>query len=167
MKPQSFGQMIFDEYTALSSFAFKFTRDSDDAKDLLQETMLRALSHADNYMHGANLKGWLYSIMKNTFINDYRKSLKVQIVSGHHQQSHCSALLSCATRNTSENFFLKEDIQRALDRLPYIYSEPFIAHFQGFKYEEIAFTLSVPVGTVKRRIHCARKSLKSMLSEHR
>jgi len=167
MKPVSFGELVCNEYRELSSSALKFTRDSDAAKDLLQETMLRALSHADKYIHGGNLKGWLYSIMKNAYINDYKKSMKIPVVSDCPEIGHPSAMLNCAARNLSERGFLNEDIQKALQRLPNIFSHPFIAHFQGYKYEEIAISLSVPVGTVKRRIHCARKSLKTMLSEHR
>jgi RNA polymerase sigma factor (sigma-70 family) len=159
----AFNNQICDQKRSLELFAFKFTQNNDDADDLVQDTMLRAMRYANLYKDGTNLRGWLYTIMKNTFINSYRvTSRRSQIVETTEDLSSFH-LMKSADGNLGENSFVSEDIHKALSQLSPDYYLPFMKYFEGFKYHEIADELKIPIGTVKTRIHAARQLLKSNL----
>jgi RNA polymerase sigma-70 factor (ECF subfamily) len=151
---------------SLLFFALSFTKNKEDADDLVQDTFLKAVRYADRFEVGTNLKGWLYMILRNTFINDYRKRIR--------QKSfieESTALIADyqvnSSRNLGVNKCVNEDIHKALKMLPYEYSYPFIRYFEGYKYHEIARELNIPIGTVKTRIHGARMVLKKNLKMYR
>ncbi len=144
--------------------AYNLTRDTDDAKDLVQETLLKAFVNRDKFKAGTNLKAWLYTIMRNTFINHYNKITKrsSSIDTTEYIQFHPSDARMIAVNGASGAFAL-EDIQEAIDRLPEDLKTPFMMYYVGYKYLEISDQLKLPIGTVKNRIHLARKELKQAL----
>ncbi len=147
----------------LKAFALNLTRDRDDALDLVQETYFRALSNQDKFHDGTNLKAWLLTIMKNIFINNYRKSSKRQTVVDSSDNLFLINSGGAITANQAENDFVMKDLVKAINQLDEEYKKPFIMHYQGYKYEEIAETMHLPLGTVKSRIFFARKQMKDFL----
>jgi len=163
MKNITFDCQICDHTPSLQMFALRFTQNNDDADDLVQDTLIRAMRYADLYKEGTNLRGWLYTIMKNTFINDYKKSARHKKVVETSEDLSSYQLLKSSEGNLGENHFVGEDINKALKSLSPVYYIPFIKYFEGYKYHEIAEELTIPIGTVKTRIHVARQLLKDNL----
>ncbi|HMG89634.1 MAG TPA: RNA polymerase sigma factor [Chryseolinea sp.] len=148
---------------ALQSFTRRFTLDREESRDLVQDTMLKALLHRDKFRENTNLKGWLFIIMRNTFINNYRKTrrkLALRTQSNEHQ------LRSREDEHTfskpHENLEFKE-IWTNINNLRQELMLPFKMHSSGYKYHEIAETLGIPLGTVKNRIFHARKEIQKNL----
>jgi RNA polymerase sigma factor (sigma-70 family) len=152
---------------ALRLHALNFTKDPDDANDLLQDTLVKATRFAENFNQGTNIKGWLFVIMRNTFINSYRKGQRHRDRIVQVEEISSANLSHSATSNYAESKFAMEDIKNALNRLPTAYSVPFIRYFEGYKYQEIAEELGIPVGTVKTHIHQARLQLKKQLKQYK
>jgi RNA polymerase sigma-70 factor (ECF subfamily) len=147
----------------LQPFAVSLTRDPDDAKDLYQETMLRALLNRDKYQFGTNLKAWLYTIMRNIFINNYRRNKKfTKVDSGEKEESIIQAAGLTAV-NEGWSHIRMGEIRSAMDRLPQVFRLSFELYYIGYKYQEIADLMREPLGTIKSRIHFARKMLMSQL----
>lgn len=147
----------------LRPFALKLTRDSEDADDLMQETMLKAITNREKFSEGTNLKAWLYTIMKNTFITQYHRMVRRNTFIDTTDNLHYINSSSHVTENAAGGAFTMQDIQEAIGKLKSEYREPFMMHFKGFKYHEIADYFGIPIGTVKNRIHIARKFLKEDL----
>lgn len=147
----------------LKPFALKLTRDLDDANDLLQDTMVKAFTNQDKFAEGTNLKAWLYTIMKNTFITNYQKMVRRATFVDTTDNLHFINSSGSLIENSVYGDFAIEDIYQAIDKLDEIFSSPFLLYYRGFKYHEIAERLSIPIGTVKNRIHIARKHLKQDL----
>lgn len=159
----TFNNQICEHKSSLEMFAYQFTKNNDDADDLVQDTMLKAIRYSKLYKDGTNLRGWLYTIMRNTFINSYRAtSMKSKVIETCEDLMPYQ-LVKSADGNLGENHFVGEDIHRALAKLEPECYIPFIKYFEGFKYHEIAEELGIPIGTVKTRIHVARQVLKSNL----
>jgi RNA polymerase sigma factor (sigma-70 family) len=166
MAAYDFNQLLLSNADYLKPFAFSLTRDNESAKDLMQETLCKALSNHDKYNVGTNIKAWLYTIMRNIFINDYRKKARQQTVFDHTPNDFLLDYNQHAVSNTAElNLSLKE-IQQQVNQLPDIFKLPFVLYFEGYKYNEIAEKLKEPLGTIKSRIHFARKLLKEQLSRY-
>ncbi len=147
----------------LRPFAMRLTRDSEDANDLLQDTLLKAFTNREKYTDGTNLKAWLYTIMKNTFITNYQRMIRKNTFIDTTDNLHYLNSSESSTNNDAYSTFAMDDINKAIDSLDSAYKMPFMMHFRGFKYHEIADKLDIPIGTVKNRIHIARKELKDML----
>ena len=162
MKAGEFDQHVQQAAQFLQPFAYGLTKNKEDSNDLLQETMLRAYVGRHQFQKGTNLYAWLYTIMRNTFISIY-KSKKGRI---SYSIDDYSSKLS-TTENVAYSVFLSKDIDTAMHKVPKSLLEPFLMYFRGFKYQEIAKTLGVPVGTVKNRIHLARRRLQAMLKSYR
>lgn len=163
MKNMAFSLQMNEHKPALENFAFSFTKNINDADDLVQDTYLKAIRYANLYTEGTNLRAWLYTIMRNTFINDYRSTIRHRKVVETHEDLLSLHLVKSASSNKAESSLIAEDINKALKNLPAVYRTPFIKYFEGFKYHEIADELNIPIGTVKTRIFNARKLLKSTL----
>ncbi|MCO4292635.1 sigma-70 family RNA polymerase sigma factor [Solitalea sp. MAHUQ-68] len=161
-----FNTLVLRQSSSLKLYALHFTKDSDDANDLVQDTLLKAITYYNKFKEGTNLKGWLYTIMKNTFINNYRRLVKVNNVVIQSDDILPANLLYSATSNGAEGKFVLEDVNKALSNLSEEYYTPFTMYFEGYKYHEIAEELSIPIGTVKTRIHVARKLLKGQLKDY-
>jgi len=151
---------------SLRPFAFKLTKDTEDANDLLQETMLKAFTNREKFSEGTNLKAWLYTIMKNTFITNYQRLLRRNTFIDSTDTSYFINSNNNVTNNLAYSEFAMHDILQAIDKLEEVYKTPFMMHYRGFKYNEIAERLKIPIGTVKNRIHIARKELKESLAQY-
>ena len=154
---------ICKHQSCLETFAMKFTADIEDANDLVQDTLIKAIRYHAQYQDGTNLRAWLYTIMRNTFINDYRQRQRRRGLMDVTDDITSDKLVKSASNNLGENVFLMEDINKALKNLQPEYSTPFLKYFEGYKYHEIAEELQIPIGTVKTRIHFARQILKGKL----
>ncbi len=152
---------------SLKPFALKLTRDSEDANDLLQETLMKAYKNRDKFSEGTNLKAWLYTIMKNTFITNYQKMMRRGTFIDTTDNLHFINSSSTKIENNAYGDFTLNDINRSIDQLDDVYKIPFMMYFRGFKYQEIADREQIPIGTVKNRIHIARKLLKDKLSVYK
>lgn len=163
MSPTEFQESIIDLKTPLKAFALNLTCDRDDALDLVQETYFRALSNQEKFHEGTNLKAWLLTIMKNIFINNYRKTSKRTTVNDVSDNLYLLNAGIETTGNHAEKEFVLSDLMRAIQQLDEEYRKPFIMHYHGYKYEEIAEEMRLPLGTVKSRIFFARKQMKDFL----
>lgn len=164
MATLNFNQMLINNADYLKPFALSLTRDNETARDLMQETMYRALSNHDKYHAGTNIKAWLFTIMRNIFINDYRKKSRQNTVFDHTANDYLINYNQQAVANNADTNLSLKDIQQAIGQLPDIFRNPFVMYFEGYKYNEIAEHLNEPLGTIKSRIHFARKLLKEQLS---
>jgi RNA polymerase sigma-70 factor, ECF subfamily len=149
----------------LHPFAFNLTKNSEDAKDLYQETAYRAMTNMDKFRPGTNLKAWLFTIMKNIFINNYRKKNKANtIVDSTDNLYYINSTVS-AIDNRAESSIMMKELVRLIEKLDDSIRVPFLMHYQGYKYQEIADYLDLPLGTVKSRIFFARKELKDRIGK--
>ncbi len=166
MSTVEFNQMLVNNAEFLKPFAITLTRDSEAAKDLFQETLFRALANKDKYSVGTNIKAWLYTIMRNLFINNYRRKVKQNTIFDSTPNDFLINQTQSVVANNAESNLRLKDIQEAIHNLPQIFRNPFLLYFDGFKYHEIADMLGEPLGTIKSRIHFARKLLKTQIERH-
>ncbi len=166
MSTIEFDQLLLGNTDFLKPFAFKLTSDNEAAKDLLQETLYRALANKEKYNFGTNIKAWLYTIMRNIFINDYRKKAKQNVVPDNSENDFLLNYNQLTITNTAESVLKVKEIQASVYRLPGIFKNPFLLYFDGYKYHEIAEMLDEPLGTIKSRIHFARKLLKEEVNRY-
>ena len=150
----------------LREFALKLTRNQVDAADLYQETAFRAVKNAHQFKENSNVRGWLMTIMRNIFINDYRKR---KVRQTYQDWSKGGYIINNSTEGKLNEGFVNvayDDLINIIDRLEISFKTPFLMHFQGYKYDEIAEQLGAPLGTIKSRIHTARKLLRNMIKTH-
>jgi len=167
MTTNQFTLLLTQYDNELRNFALKFTKDEDDANDLMQDTMMKAVRFLHRFEEGTNVKGWLYTIMRNTFINNYRKKSRKKGLMTQQEEISSSNLLQSASRNAGESSFILGDIRGAINSLPQMLQIPFVRYVEGYKYEEIALEIGIPLGTVKTRIHEARKQLTRRLKMYK
>ncbi|RME93432.1 MAG: RNA polymerase sigma factor [Bacteroidetes bacterium] len=154
----------FGEHTrSLMAFAYHLTKDRNDAEDLYQDTMYKALRYQHQYQPKTNLLAWLMTIMRNTFINDWRKRRRAQ-QAGNMEIPGVTLAQKSVVRNGGESQMTVGEITHALQHLDEGLRKPFLMAFRGYKYEEIAQEMELPLGTIKSRIHQARKVLRRQLS---
>ncbi len=165
MSTQEFNQLLIQNTEYLRPFAVTLTKDHESAKDLLQETMFRALSNQEKYSVGTNIKAWLYTIMRNIFINNYRRKAKQNTIFDNTPNEFLIDQNQGAIPNSAETSIRMKDITQAIHELPSIFKQPFMLYFEGYKYHEIAVMLNEPLGTIKSRIHFARRLLKTEISK--
>ncbi len=167
MKTLDFQSELLAMQEELLHFAYKLTADPEEANDLLQETSLKALDNQEKFEPDTNFRGWMYTIMRNIFINNYRKQVRDQTFVDHTDNLfHLNHSNDLAADITEAAYDLKE-IHRAVNRLPKEYRIPFSMHVSGFKYREIADKLGLPLGTVKSRIFFTRQRLQAELKDFR
>lgn len=146
-------------------FALKLSGNRDDAEDLLQETTLKAIRNKEKYVSNVNLKGWLFTIMRNIFINEYRRAAVRNTTVDNTEDSYFLNLPQDSGFATPDGAYSLIEIQKAIDSFKDDYRIPFTMHVAGFKYKEIAEKMNLPIGTVKSRIFFARKQLAENLKE--
>ena len=166
MSSLEFNEMLLSNADYLKPFAFTLTRDNESARDLMQETLYRALANKEKYNSGTNIKAWMYTIMRNIFINDYRKKSRQQTIFDNTSNEFLLNHNQTAVSNVAEVGLTLKDIKASIHELPDIFKHPFVLYFEGYKYNEIAALLVEPLGTIKSRIHFARKLLKEQLSRY-
>ncbi|MBU3713957.1 MAG: RNA polymerase sigma factor [Ferruginibacter sp.] len=159
-------QLIIGNVDFLKPFAFTLTRDTESAKDLTQETIYKALANRDKYNVGTNVKAWMYTIMRNIFINNYRRKNRQNVIFDNTPNDFLLDHNQSAVSNSAESNLKLKEIKTAINNLPDIFKHPFILYYEGYKYNEIAEYLHEPLGTIKSRIHFARKLLKEEISRY-
>ena len=150
----------------MHAFAYNLTKNTEEAKDLYQETSYRALNNLDKFQPDTNFKAWVFTIMKNLFINGYRRKIKSNTILDNTENQFLLNSASHAASNSAEGTILLQELNGMLSALDDGIRVPFEMHFEGFKYQEIADELNLPLGTVKSRIFFARKELKDRILGH-
>ncbi|WP_090980693.1 RNA polymerase sigma factor [Pedobacter suwonensis] len=152
---------------SLLAQALKLTADEDDAKDLVQDTLIKAVGSCSSFAEGTNIRGWLYVIMKNTFYNNCSKQKRRTAIWESDDCLYDQKMTNSPVKNLSETKMVLEDIQKAMSTLRADYRAAFQRYFEGYSYDEIALELNIPLGTVKTYIYQARQSLKKYLRIYR
>jgi len=159
----SFQGELSELQDVLHRFAYKLTRNNEDSKDLYQETAYRALVNQDKFRAGTNLKAWLFTIMRNIFINNYRKKKKRNTILDSTDNNYYINSGKRTVLNDANSSILMNELESLVDDLDDSVRVPFLMHYYGYKYQEIADQLDLPLGTVKSRIFFARKELKEIV----
>ncbi|MCT4672531.1 MAG: sigma-70 family RNA polymerase sigma factor [Prolixibacteraceae bacterium] len=147
-------------------FALSLTADPERAQDLLQETYLKALTYREKFRDNTNFKAWIYTIMKNTFINDYRRNIKTKTTFDFSNNDYLLNISKDTHFPSPDSTHAEKEILKNIYRLDKEFREPFLMFLNGFKYKEIAAKLGLPLGTVKSRIFFTRKKLEKWLKEY-
>ena len=148
----------------LGRLSKRFTRDSDESSDLVQDTILKALVHRDKFKEHTNLQGWLFTIMRNTFINSYRRNRARATVHDDIRELYFVNIPDDHTFSSPERTYAWKDLWKNIEALTEDLKLPFKLHTSGYKYHEIADRLNIPIGTVKNWIFQARKQLQGRLA---
>jgi RNA polymerase sigma factor (sigma-70 family) len=149
----------------LHIYAMRLTSATDRADDLVQETMLKALMFSDKFREGTNFNAWVYTIMRNTFINDYRRLVKTRITFDDSHNDYNPRFSNQELYPAPDSFYITREIQLTITALKDEFKIPFNLFLEGFRYKEIAEQLDLPLGTVKSRIFFTRKKLEIALKE--
>ncbi|MEI7588727.1 MAG: RNA polymerase sigma factor [Chitinophagia bacterium] len=166
MSTAEFTLLLTENADFLKPFAINLTKDQESAKDLFQETLYRALSNKDKYNVGTNIKAWLYTIMRNIFINDYRKRSKQSVVLDNSPNDFLIDQTKTKVLNDGVTNLNLREVKQLIYDLPELFRTPFNLYFEGYKYNEISDALNEPLGTIKSRIHFARKILKQKIQRY-
>lgn len=149
----------------LKYYAYSLTMNTEEANDLLQETMLKAFTYRNRFEDNTNLKAWLYTIMKNIFINNYRRAIKTRtIIDSTKELYYINTPQNERDYNNPESQLRVKEMREEMDRLDEDFRIPLNMYFEGYKYKEIADHMQLPIGTVKSRIFLARKQLTHTLA---
>ena len=151
----------------LYNFALQLTTNRDAASDLVQDTTLKVLDNESKYIDNVNFKGWVFTIMRNIFINNYRRQVRSATVIDTSEDLYHLNLSQESGLDTPEGSFAAGEISEAINSFSDDYKVPFSLYLAGYKYNEIAEKMNLPLGTVKSRIFFARKRLQGMLKDFR
>lgn len=150
---------------SLNAFAYNLTKNTEDARDLYQETAIRAITNRDKFRPDTNFKAWIFTIMKNIFINNYRKKVKSNTIIDSTDNLYFINSGSSMIENDANRNILMAELNAMIDALEDNIRVPFVMHYEGYKYQEIADELNLPLGTIKSRIFFARKELKKLIKD--
>ncbi len=164
MSTPEFTRQLTQLNPVLRAFTKKFTSDRDESLDLVQDTLVKALIHKNKFRENTNLKGWLFTIMRNTFINNYRKNQRSKTYTDSTENQFFLHAEDTYTFNKPEKSFEYQDMWNQVDALREELRTPFKMYTSGYKYHEIAEHLEIPLGTVKNRIFNARKEIQSRIA---
>jgi len=172
-KDRIFEDEFLPHIDSLFNFAYHLTYDEDDSNDLVQETFLKAYRFITSYVAGTNAKAWLFKILKNAFINEYRKKSKrptkvdFEDVVSYHDGEDTSYIGTLDLREEIFQGMLGDEVAKALNSLPVDFKTVvLLCDVEGFTYEEIAKIIDIPIGTVRSRLHRARNMLKEKLKDY-
>lgn len=167
MASAKFQQSLMSLQSNLLNFAYMLTSNRDDAYDLLQDTTLKALDNEEKYAEGTNFKGWVFTIMRNIFINNYRRGVRsATIIDTTDNLYHLNISQESGIESPEDSYGAAE-ITAAINEFSDDYRIPFSMHIAGYKYNEIAEQIGLPIGTVKSRIFTARKRLRERFNDYR
>ncbi len=165
MTTMQFNDRLLALQDKLRYFALSLTANEEDANDLLQETTLKALTYRKQFVSNTNFKAWVFTIMKNTFINNYRRVQKTRNTFDSAEEAYKVAYRGNYASETPEMVQAVNEMNQSIEKLDDEFKIPFTMHTAGYKYKEIADELDLPIGTVKSRIFFTRKKLQSMLED--
>ena len=163
MTTVEFDQNIAKLRPTLRTFTYRFTSDREESQDLVQDTILKALTYRNKFREDTNLKGWLFTIMRNTYINSYRKTQRARTTHDDSRELYLLNVEDQHTFNRPEGSMEFKEVWRNMNSIKNDFLIPFKMHTSGYKYHEIARHLKIPVGTVKNRIFHARKEIQKKL----
>lgn len=163
---ESFKSRLLGLQGNLLSFAYQLTSNREAAQDLLQDTTLKALDNEEKYVDNVNFKGWIFTIMRNIFINNYRQTVRQATVVDRTEDLYHLNISQESGLTTPEGSVAVKEISNALNSFSDEYRVPFNMYVAGYKYHEIADKLGLPLGTVKSRIFFARKRLRAELADY-
>jgi RNA polymerase sigma-70 factor (ECF subfamily) len=166
MTLQEFNHRMLGLQESLQYYAYSLTSSQDDAMDLLQDTFFKALSNKDKFDPATNMKAWAYTIMKNTFINNYRKARRANTVIDDSQDLYYINSNQKTVSISPDSEFNHGEIMKTIRSLDDDQRIPFEMHIEGYKYKEIAEDMNLPIGTVKSRIFLTRKKLSEKLKDY-
>ena len=166
MATKNFQTKLLDLQSNLLNFAYLLTSNRDDAYDLLQDTTLKALDNEDKYVDNVNFKGWVFTIMRNIFINNYRKVVRSATIIDQTVDLYHLNLPQDSGFETPEGSVAAKEITDAINSFSDEYRIPFSMHVAGYKYNEIAEKMGLPLGTIKSRIFFARQKLQGKLVDY-
>ncbi len=161
-----FNNQLISLHNNLRYFANTLTASQQEADDLIQDTYLKALLNRDKFAADTNLKAWTYTIMKNTFINNYRRNVKANTIVDSTKDLYFLNISRKDNQFTPDGEISTNDIKASIERLDTEQRRPFEMHTAGYKYKEIADELNLSIGTVKSRIFFTRKKLMENLKEY-
>jgi len=164
MTNQEFNQELMSKRSILFSFALKLTKNYQDAQDLFQDGTTRAFQYRAHFEMGTNFRAWMATIIRNTFISDYRAKKRKNLVNESFESARYYSENKHVLDNQGEINMRIQDIYTILDHLDEKYGVPFSMHFQGYQYKEIGETLGLPIGTVKSRLYTARETMKKEIN---
>ncbi len=167
MNSLQFREKLIGLQDNMRNFALSLTANREDAEDLLQDTTLRVLNNEDKFVDNINFKGWVLTVMRNIFINNYHKLVRTQTIIDGNADPYNQALPNAGGYSTPEGSMEIKEITNAIASLSDTLKEPFSMYVSGYKYHEIADALDIPLGTVKSRIFLARQELKEQLKDMR
>ena len=167
MNSKNFQEKLLGLQGNLLNFAYLLTSNRDDAYDLLQDTTLKALDNEDKYVDNVNFKGWVFTIMRNIFINNYRKVVRSATVIDQTEDLYHLNLPQESGLDTPEGSYAVNEISDAINNFSDDYRIPFSMHVAGYKYNEIAEHMNLPLGTVKSRIFFARQRLQQQFKDYK
>ena len=159
----TFKQRLLGLQGNLLNFAYQLTTSKETAQDLVQDTTLKVLDNESKYVDNVNFKGWVFTIMRNIFINNYRRQVRSATVIDKSEDLYHLNLSQESGFSTPEGSFAAKEISSAIQEFSEDYRVPFTMYVQGYKYSEIAEHMGLPLGNVKSRIFFARKRLQSVL----
>jgi RNA polymerase sigma-70 factor, ECF subfamily len=166
MTAHEFNNSLIGMKPNLQRFAMSLTSDRDNALDLVQDTYLKAIANKDKFVDFTNLKAWVFTIMKNTFINNYRRGIKENTLIDGTQDLYYINMPHDKGYVSPESAYAEAEIEKAIDSLSDEFRIPFRMHVEGFKYKEIADKLDLKIGTVKSRIFFTRQKLMLILKDY-
>ena len=167
MRKLDFEAKLLSLQDNMFNFAYSLTLNRDEAKDLLQETTLKVLNNEEKFVDDTNFKGWVLTIMKNIFINNYRKVLRDQTMVDHTDNLYYLNIPKESGFETPEGTYAIGEINKCINSFTDEYRLPFSMHVAGYKYHEIAEKMNLPIGTVKSRIFFARQRLQESLKDYK
>lgn len=167
MNSKKFQSKLLSLQSNLLNFAYILTSNRDDAEDLLQDTTLKALDNEDKYVDNVNFKGWVFTIMRNIFINNYRKVVRSATVIDKTEDLYHLNLPQDSGFASPESTYAEREITEVINSFSDDYRIPFSMHLAGYKYNEIAEEMNLPLGTVKSRIFFARQRLQQLLKDYK
>ncbi|MDL2255290.1 RNA polymerase sigma factor [Parabacteroides sp. OttesenSCG-928-G06] len=167
MNALQFQKKLLSMQENMMNFALMLTANRDDAQDLMQDTTLKVLNNQEKFVDNVNFKGWVLTIMRNIFINNYHKIVRAQTIIDQNADLYNLEVMNDSGIDTPDGAYRIQEITRAIDALEDDLRVPFSLYLSGYKYHEIAEKLILPLGTIKSRIYFARRELQSVLQDFR
>ncbi len=165
MENFNFNERVIAMQHELFCFAYKLTADYDSAKDLLQECNLKAFSNQEKLVVKDNFRAWMYTIMRNIFINDFRKSAYKVMLTTPEYDNYLKETLASPDAHFYDTVYDLKELYCVIGSVPAEYRKPFYLFAAGFKYREIADKMGLPIGTIKSRLHFIRQKLQVRLKD--
>lgn len=167
MNTLQFQQKLVGLQENMLNFALMLTADRDDAQDLLQDTTLKVLNNQEKFVDNVNFKGWVLTVMRNIFINNYHKVVRTQTIVDSSADLYNLNVTSDSGFDSPDSSYQIQEISKAIEQLNDDLRVPFSMFVTGYKYHEIAEKLNLPLGTIKSRIFFARQELQKVLKDFR